>query len=94
MYAVQVCESWRKIGCVEPCPDWEVHTTTPWNYGLIVDEQNPDTSFRVKTNPVVSQPFDSVNAPVRLVAKGKRLPQWQLVDNSAGPLPASPTTSA
>ena len=94
VYAVQVGESWRKIGGVEPCPDWEVHPTTPWNYGLIVDEQNPDTSFRVEANPVVSQPFDSVNAPIRLVAKGKRLPQWQLVDNSAGPLPASPTTSA
>lgn len=93
VYAVGVGEVWRKLRGVEPCPDWEVHPTTPWNYGLLVDVSDPARSFRVESSPVVSQPFDSVNAPVRLIGRGKRIPGWALADNSAGPLPESPVES-
>lgn len=94
VYALAVGEAWRKLRGSEPCPDWEVHPTTPWNFGLVVDPADPAASFRVESGPVGFQPFDPVNAPVRLVGRGRRIPEWQLVDNSAGPLPESPVASA
>jgi hypothetical protein len=32
-------------------------------------------------------------APIELPVKARRLPSWQVVDDSAGPLPVSPVTS-
>lgn len=93
VYGLQIGESWRKLRGSEPCPDWEVHPTTPWNYGLLVDHDDPTSSFRVETAPVTFQPFDSINAPVRLIGKGKRITDWQLEQNSAGLLPESPVSS-
>jgi uncharacterized protein len=94
VFAVQIGEAWSKIQGSEPCPYWEVHPTTPWNYGLLVDEDNPDASFGLEVGPAGFQPFDSVTAPVRLHARARRLPEWRLADNSAGPLPESPVRSA
>jgi hypothetical protein len=38
-------------------------------------------------------PFSSEGAPVLLRVKGRRIPDWKLVDGSAGPLPMSPISS-
>lgn len=92
-FALQVGEAWSKIEGSEPSPYWEVYPTTPWNYGLLVDEEAPDTSFGVETLSAGFQPFDNVNAPVRLRARARRLPEWQMEQNSAGPLPESPARS-
>jgi hypothetical protein len=35
-------------------------------------------------------PFSPENAPTRLTAKARRIPNWTLVLNCAGPLPESP----
>jgi len=35
-------------------------------------------------------PFAPDSAPVRITAEARRLPQWTLEQNSAGPLPPSP----
>src|SRR4029077_19009756 len=43
IFALKIGEDWRKIekGMSHPAPppaaDWEVHPTTPWNYGFLVD---------------------------------------------------------
>ena len=39
------------------------------------------------------QPFDPEAAPVRISARGKRLPDWKLWHNSAAPPPESPVAS-
>jgi hypothetical protein len=74
--------------------DWEVYPTSPWNYGLRIDGKNPAASFEVREQPIPRQPFDTSDPPVALLAKGRRLPQWAIVDNSAAAPPASPATSA
>jgi hypothetical protein len=38
-------------------------------------------------------PFTADGAPVVISTKGRRVPQWTLVDGSAGPLPPSPVLS-
>jgi len=62
--------------------------TTPWNYALC-----PSHGYRVcKTGPG-EWPFGNEEPPVTIHAKGRRVPEWTLVDNSAGPTPDSPVTS-
>ena len=40
--------------------------------------------------PIGPVPFAHDRPPVRVKARGRRIPQWGLVRNSAGPLPESP----
>ncbi|MCS7187488.1 MAG: glycoside hydrolase family 127 protein [Armatimonadota bacterium] len=52
-------------------------------------------SFEVvkKPKPLPSQPFTLDNAPIELLAKGKRIPQWTMVGGIVGPLQDSPVHS-
>jgi len=94
VFSLPVGEDWRKIKGEEPHADWEVHPTTPWNYGLLVDVGNPENSIRVEERPLGESPFSPDGAPLALKAKGRRLPKWELVAGSAGPMPESPAASA
>ncbi|HHY85459.1 MAG TPA: hypothetical protein GYA07_07975 [Verrucomicrobia bacterium] len=61
-------------------PSWEIHPTTPWNYGLVLDAANPETSFTVRHGswPADDFPFTTDAAPIRMEAKAKRIPEWTL----------------
>ena len=94
VYSLKMGEEFRKIKGTPPAADWEIHPSTPWNYGLLVSEENPPSSFAiVERNSVGSIPFAPSEAPIELKAKGKRVDEWQLVDHSAGPIPPSPVAS-
>jgi hypothetical protein len=87
VYSLKIGESWRKLKQTGPAADWEVFPTTPWNYALMPQ------SFEVKEKPLGRQPFSVDGSPVEIAAKARRLPAWQAVDDSAGPLPVSPVAS-
>src|SRR5262249_10563418 len=97
--ALRIGEDWRKIekGMSRPAPppaaDWEVHPTTPWNYGLLIDPARPDQSVVVTEKEIGEYPFTPDGAPVEIKIKGRRVPQWTLVNGSAGPLPPRPLPS-
>jgi hypothetical protein len=76
-----------------PVVDWEVHPTTAWNYALLLEEKNPQKSFKLRRLPVGAMPFDNATAPVVLTGKGRRLPEWGLEQNSASAPPPSPVTA-
>lgn len=40
--------------------DWEIYPTTPWNYGLVLDESRPNKGISVKSNSIGSLPFADV----------------------------------
>lgn len=67
--------------------------TTPWKYGLQLDPTNVAASVKVVESPVGDYPFSSDSAPVQIIMKGRRVPEWQVVEGSAGPLPHSPIES-
>ena len=94
VFAMPIGEDWKKIKGEEPHADWEVHPTTPWNYGLLIDVENPENSIRVEQKPVGEMPFSPDGAPLVLTATGRRIPQWQLVAGSAGPMTESPVESS
>ena len=58
----------------------------------MLDPKHPADWFTVKENAIAEQPFDASSAALEITAKARRLPAWQLVDDSAGPLPVSPVT--
>ena len=77
-----------------PVIDWAVHPTTPWNYGLLLDRQNPEKSIQVlRVAEPGPQPFAQETAAVVLRAKGRVVPAWKLEANSAGETPESPVAS-
>jgi len=93
LFGLRMGEQWQQIGGEQPHADWEVYPTTPWNYGLVLDPDAPAASLCVEEQAVGAVPFDPHAAPVRIAAKGQCLPQWGLVDNSAGPIDGGPHVS-
>ncbi|MDH7600650.1 MAG: glycoside hydrolase family 127 protein [Armatimonadota bacterium] len=92
VYSLRIGERWEKIAGEEPHADYAVYPTTPWNYGLQIDPVNPQVEIVKKS--IGSIIFDSKSAPIEMRVKGRRVPEWQLEQNSAGPLPPSPVKSS
>jgi len=95
-YSLKIEHQRSQYGDNPKWPAYEIFPNSPWNYGLIVNLKKPEKSFQViKSNkPLAAQPFTVDGTSVQLLAKGKRIPQWQLEDNGLiGPLPQSPLHS-
>jgi len=95
-YSLRIGERWQKYDTGRPWPGFEVFPTTPWNYGLIVDVNNPAGSFEVvkRGGTLPDQPFAPDLAPIMLKAKGKRVPQWKQETNGlVGELQKGPVRS-
>jgi len=93
-YSLKIGENWKRFGGTDDWPEYEVLPTTPWNYGLIVNRRNPADSFEVIEHSWLPyQPWEAESAPILLRGKGKRIPNWTLVENCAGPLQESPVRS-
>ncbi len=93
LYGLRMGEYWSHIRGELPHGDWEVYPTTPWNYGLVMPEEAVEGAFEVETSAPGAVPFAPEQAPVRLKARGRRLPGWILKDNSAGPIGVGPHAS-
>jgi hypothetical protein len=96
VFSLKVGEEYKKIKSYHdtlPAADWEIYPTTAWNYGLLLDRQNLQKSISVATNKIGKIPYEQKDAPVILKVKGKAIPEWGIVDNSAGDTPLSPVRS-
>lgn len=94
VFALDVGEDWRKLRDRVPTADWEVHPSTPWNYALALNTRTPGKSLQLETRDLGKVPFSSQNPPLRLRAKARLLPEWQLEKNAAAPPPVSPVSSS
>jgi hypothetical protein len=93
VFSMTLGEEWIRIEGEEPHADWEVHPTTAWNYGLLIDPANPAASLEVEEKPIGEMPFSPEGAPVTIQARARKVPEWQMANSSAGPLPSSPVVS-
>jgi hypothetical protein len=93
VFSLKIGEEWNKLDQDARAPDWEVRPTTPWNYGLVVDAAHAANSIKVVESPIGEYPFAESQSPVQLIMRARRVPEWQSVDGSAGPLPKSPVRS-
>ncbi len=91
VYALKIEEQWKWVENPDHWGDyWEVHPTSPWNYGLLEKVVNdPAQGFEVVKRDTTGYPWNLENAPIVLRTKGKRIPEWQLYNETAGPLPHS-----
>lgn len=78
-FSLKIGEKWVRYGKNERWPEWEVFPTTPWNYGLVLNERNPAKGFEVvkKKGAIAADPFTPENAPIGLLAKARRIPAWE-----------------
>ena len=82
VYALEIGEEWTRINADKPHrelphADFEVRPATAWNYGLIVDERNPEHSVRFEERAVGERPFSPEGAGMAAAAKGRKLPNWK-----------------
>ncbi|MHC4112475.1 MAG: beta-L-arabinofuranosidase domain-containing protein [Planctomycetota bacterium] len=77
-YSLKIGEKYVREGGTDKWPALEIHPTTPWNYGLVLNEANPSPSFEVirRDWPDDNQPFEADAAPIQLLAKAKKIPEW------------------
>ncbi len=88
--ALRIGEKLEQIGGTLPHADWAVHSTTPWNYGLRLPENDADlNAFPVEETPIPTTPFAPDAPPIVVSAPAYRLPRWELVNDSAAPLAES-----
>ena len=74
-YSVKIGEKMKRVGGTDRFPALEIYPTTSWNYGLVDKGQN----FEVIEKPISSdsQPFTVAGAPVEIIAKARKIPEWQ-----------------
>jgi hypothetical protein len=97
-YALAIGEKYERFGGTEKWPAFELLPQTPWNYGLVLDAEQPAKSFEVveKKWNAAQQPFDLANAPIELKVKARKIPNWKLDPQYklVGLLQPSPAKSA
>ncbi|SEW07180.1 DUF1680 family protein [Chitinophaga sp. YR573] len=84
---------WQESADPAKWPSFEIKPGSDWNYGLLIDEKNPTTSFEVvkKEWPVNDDPFTNTTAPIMIKARGKKITSWGIDQYGlAGILPQSP----
>lgn len=79
-YSLKIGEEYKRKGGSDRWPAWDIHPTSPWNYGLLLDDNDRSASFEVisKDWPADDMPFTHAGVPIELVVRGKRIPQWTL----------------
>ncbi|MFB6938057.1 beta-L-arabinofuranosidase domain-containing protein [Streptomyces chartreusis] len=91
-YSLDLGERYDRIGGTDTFPAYEVHATTPWNYGLVPDTQ---LDFTRTGSAVPDQPFTPQASPVRISARARRIPEWIADDEHVvAPLQDSPARSS
>ncbi len=95
-YSLKIGEKYVREGGTDEWPAWEIHPTTAWNYGLVLDEEDAAASFEVVTRPWPDNdmPFTHEGTPIELRGRGKRIPAWKIDRlGLVGELQASPVRS-
>ena len=87
VFGLKIGEAFSVVKGTPPAADYEVRPTTPWNYGLILSGKE---AFEIRESKPGAVPFDPADPPVVITANARRVPEWVMVDDSAGPVPSRP----
>jgi hypothetical protein len=58
--------------------EYEVYPVAAWNYGLVIDRNNPGKSVTFEKGAMSVNPFSAEAAPVRLKVKARKIDGWGL----------------
>ncbi len=94
-YSLKIGERWVRFNGTDEWPAFELLPTTPWNYALIIDPDQPIKYLQVKEiRKAAYQPFSFENAPIILKAKARRVGYWTAEGRMVGKLPQSPVKTS
>jgi hypothetical protein len=88
---------WQAGADPQKWPSYEIHPASAWNYGLLLNQENPERSFKVirREWPRDNNPFTNTGAPIQLIATGKKIPDWTIDQTGlCGVVPQSPVTTS
>jgi hypothetical protein len=92
VYVLRIEEEWKEVINGDRWGDFhEVRPSSPWNYGILeAAVQDPENEIQLAGHsPDQSYPWTLENAPIKLITRGKIIPDWKLHRDMAGPLPHS-----
>lgn len=71
---------WQKDADTTQWPSYEIHPESAWNYGLVLNNRNPERSFKLirKAWPESDFPFTQETVPLAMEVKAKKIPNWTL----------------
>jgi hypothetical protein len=98
VYSLSLEESWTRIHADKPhreLPhgDFEVRPASPWDYGLLLDPDDPSAGLTFEERPVGEKPFSPEGPGMVARVRGRRLPGWKLRPGWADEVPAEPQAS-
>lgn len=72
--------NWQRGADPGKWPSFEIHPTTAWNYGLVLDATALEESLVVEHRdwPSSNFPFTLQDTPIKIAATAKRIPQWKI----------------
>jgi len=92
VFSLPLEENWQKLRDRGMTADWQVTSTSPWNYALDTASVGDATLLETRTASEGS-PFTLQNTPIRIRVRGRRLPNWKEEEGVAGELPINPVAS-
>ncbi|WP_324792703.1 RICIN domain-containing protein [Streptomyces cyaneofuscatus] len=95
-YSLRIGERYERIGGSDTFPEYAVHATSPWNYGLVLDPARPTADLRPRSTGRApgDNPFTHTGTPLTMTARARRIPEWTADDEHVvAPLQPSPARS-
>ncbi|SHF40770.1 beta-L-arabinofuranosidase domain-containing protein [Pedobacter caeni] len=76
--------------------DYEVSSSSPWNYGLVLNGRDLSETIKVQRSAMPENPFIQASTPVKLSVTAKKIPVWTMAYNKMHALevPRSPVASS
>lgn len=70
---------WQEGADTEAWPTTEIYPDSPWNYALVLPEEDPLDELTVQWKPWPENdfPFTLESVPLEVKATGRRIPSWQ-----------------
>ncbi len=71
---------WQKGADTANWPSWEIRPASAWNYGLLLNINKPELSFKLSKKPWPADnfPFTTDSMPLVMTAKAVKIPEWSL----------------
>lgn len=89
-YSLKIGERYERYADSDTFTEYEVHATSPWNYGLT---PSPRLTLTRDAGPVPDNPFTHDTVPVRITTEARRIEEW-IADDERVVAPLQPTPRA
>ena len=77
VYSLKISEQWNsRTDYGNGFKEYEVLPLSSWNYGLVIDRNQPEAAVTVNKSSMPENPFVQSTTPVTLTVNAKKIPTW------------------